>query len=231
LREKGVGLIVGIAVFIIIIAAGGVGGYFLLRDKATGPGWAIPSEYGVEVSISPREDNGLPGETLTFTVAVNNTGALEDNYYLEATDNMGWGALLDENTLTIMASKDTMVTVSVTVPSDASEGDSTMITVIAISGGNPTVRGSATCTATTTNASPFPLHTVPLAIGVAMVGGGIVIVIGLLRRKRYDEKGNNSTAQRLVSHTYSSGSGDAQRALSAHFPGFWYLVGRLVVGF
>jgi hypothetical protein len=212
LREKGVGLIVGIAVFIIIIAAGGVGGYFLLRDKATGPGWAIPSEYGVEVSISPRGDNGLPGETLTFTVTVNNTGAVEDNYHLEATDNMGWGALLDEDTLTIPASGDTTVTVSVIVPSDAIDLDSTMITVTATSQADNTVSDSATCTATTTNAPPFSLHTVPLAIGVVMVGGGVMIAIVLLIRKLHDEKGNNPTAQRLVSHTYSSGSDGARRS-------------------
>jgi uncharacterized membrane protein len=137
--------------------------------------------YGVDVSISPSEVNGLPDEALTFTVTVTNTGEVDDYYYLDTTDDMGWGALLDGSLLTIPSGVDTTVTVSVTVPSDVSDGYSTMITVTAISGGNTTVSDSATCTATATGVPPPPSDIVPIAIGGAAIGGGVVVAVALMK--------------------------------------------------
>jgi uncharacterized repeat protein (TIGR01451 family) len=101
----------------------------------------------VDVSISPSENSAENGKTVTFTVTIRNTGNVTEDYDLSNTDDAGWGAWLDENMLTIPAGENTTVTVSVTVPSDASEGDSTMITVTATSQENAQVENSATCTA------------------------------------------------------------------------------------
>jgi len=47
---------------------------------------------GVEVSISPSENSGLPGVTLNYIVTVKNTGNMgNDNYNLTKGDNAGWG--------------------------------------------------------------------------------------------------------------------------------------------
>ena len=106
-----------------------------------------PPERGVQVSILPEDQIGLPEETLTFTVTVKNTGEAEDNYDLIVSDNAGWGATLAENLPTIPAGENRPTTVSVTVPSDAIENESTEITVVATSEGDPTKSDGATCTA------------------------------------------------------------------------------------
>ena len=131
---------------------------------------------GVEATISPAEKTGLPGENLTFTVTVKNTGEAEDSYDLTVSDNAGWEAWLDENLLTILTGENTMVTVSVTVPSDAVDGDSTMISVTATSRGDPTKSDSATCTATAGEEQPGP-PILPIAVGGTVVGGGAAVAI------------------------------------------------------
>jgi uncharacterized membrane protein len=143
----------------------------------------VPTWRGVQVTISPSEDNAAQGEALDFTVTVKNTGELDDTYDLTVSDDALWGALLDEDTLTILAHENTTVTVSVTVPSDAAEGDSTMITVTATSRGDPTVSDSATCTTTAAKAPPSPSPIVPIAVGgVVIVGGFAVVIVLLLKR-------------------------------------------------
>jgi len=140
----------------------------------------------VEVSISLEDKTGLPGETLVFIVAVTNTGEVTDAYDLTVSDDAVWGAWLDENVLSILASENTTVTVSVTVPSDASDGDSTMITVTATSRGDVTKSDSDTCTATATTAPPPPPShdLLPIVVGgVAAAGGGVGAVIAILLKK------------------------------------------------
>jgi len=131
---------------------------------------------GVDVSISPENRTGRPEDNFTFIVTVKNTGEDVDTYDLTASDDAGWGAWLDENLLTVLADENTTVTVSVTIPSDAVEGDSTTITVTAASRENAQVEDSATCTATATNAPP-PRYLVPIAVGGVVVGGGVAVAL------------------------------------------------------
>ena len=132
---------------------------------------------GVQVSISPENQTGLPEETLDFTVTVTNTGENLDTYGLTVSDDAGWGARLDENLLTIPAGDNTTVTVSVTVPSDAIEGDSTMITVTARSQENAQVQSSAMCTAAATAQAVVGGVSPWVYVGAAIV---IVIIIAVL---------------------------------------------------
>jgi hypothetical protein len=120
----------------------------------------------VGVSISPQEYNGSPGENITFTVTVTNTGKLADNYDLTIADDAGWGATLRRNRFESVAPGESReTTVSVTIPSGSADGASTTITVTAISQTNPIVESFATCRAA-------------VAAGVSpWVYVGIVIVI------------------------------------------------------
>jgi uncharacterized membrane protein len=139
---------------------------------------------GVQVTISEDSKSGKPGETLDFTVTVKNTGELEDTYDLEATDDAvpSWNPTLDENSLTVLANDNAIAIVSVTVPSGASEGDSTMITVAARSQENAQVENSATCTATATTAPPPPRDILPIAVGATVVGGAGAVIAILLKK-------------------------------------------------
>jgi len=130
---------------------------------------------GVEVTIYPGERTGSPGETLTFTVTVKNTVEVEDSYDLTVGENAGWGAWLDENLVTIPAGENTMLTVSVTVPSDAGKGDQMMISVTATSRGDPTKDDSATCTATAGEKEGLPV--LPIGIGAVAVGGAVIALL------------------------------------------------------
>jgi uncharacterized membrane protein len=135
---------------------------------------------GVQVSISPENQSGLPGDTLGFTVTVTNTGNVDDTYDLTVSNDHGWELQLDAPTVAILAGESTTVTVSVTVPSDASEGDSTMITVTATSRGDPTKSDSATCTATAGKKGGLPV--LPIAVGTAAIGGGLAAIAVLLKK-------------------------------------------------
>jgi uncharacterized membrane protein len=137
---------------------------------------------GVSVSISPSSQSGANGVTLTYTATVSNTSNDSDTYDLTVSDDAVWGATLDAYTLTILGGENTTVTVSVTVPSDAREGDSTMITVTATSQTNSTINGDNTCTATATGAPPSR-NLLPVAIGVVVVGGAVAAIALLLLKR------------------------------------------------
>jgi uncharacterized membrane protein/endonuclease YncB( thermonuclease family) len=141
---------------------------------------------GVSVSISPPEDNGAPGDTVAFTVAVVNTGEVADNFDLTATDDAGWGTTLDDNLLEDLGPGESrQTTVSVTVPSDASENESTRITVTATSRANPMVSAedSAICTAGSVEEEeeePSEFPWVPV-VGTVVVVVAVISVILVIR--------------------------------------------------
>jgi uncharacterized membrane protein len=102
----------------------------------------------VSVSISPAENGIIPGGTLTYTVIVRNIGDNSDNYILEASDNLGWGPSLSDNSLENLAPGGTrIIGLIVTVPSDAAPGAEDNITVTATSLTNENFTSSTTCTA------------------------------------------------------------------------------------
>jgi uncharacterized repeat protein (TIGR01451 family) len=86
---------------------------------------------GVEVSISPGYQSGLNGETLTYTITVMNTGNMDDDYSLAATDNAGWAPSISPPSLTVPAWENGTATLSVTVPLNATGCTVDNITVTA----------------------------------------------------------------------------------------------------
>jgi len=130
---------------------------------------------GVEILISPESQTGSPGETIEFTVTVTNTSEVDDSYDLTVSDDAGWEAVLSEDLLTVSAGGDGTTTVSVTVPSDATDGDSTTITVTATSRSDPSASDTATCTAEASKKAPFPI--LPIGVGGAAIGGAIAVTL------------------------------------------------------
>jgi uncharacterized membrane protein len=114
-------------------------------DTCTATARAGPN---VDVSISPGSQSGGPGDPLSYTVTVTNTGTVTDTYDLETSGGAGWSPSLSSDTVgPLDPTEHEDVTLEVTVPSDAEDGDSTMVTVTATSQENSEVSDSGSCTA------------------------------------------------------------------------------------
>jgi uncharacterized membrane protein len=116
-----------------------------VTDNATCIAHSTAITRGVEVSISPAAADGMPGNTLSYTVAVTNTGNVIDNYDLTVSENAGWGPSISEDTLEVPVGENRTATLRVTVPDNAAPGTSDRITVTATSQENGTITASASC--------------------------------------------------------------------------------------
>jgi len=117
-------------------------------DLSIVPG--IPSNFGVSLGAASNALTGAPGDTVVYTVTIDNTGSVEDTYDLAVTGV--WPSTPSITSLTIPAGQSDVFNVSVEIPIDAVPGDSDVATVTATSQGNPNV--SATTELTTTAQLP-----------------------------------------------------------------------------
>jgi hypothetical protein len=103
---------------------------------------------GVSVSITPSLQDNFPGRTLDYTVTVNNTGNVSDNYSLTVTDDAvpSWNPSVSPTSLSVSAGSSENVTLSVTIPATAENCTRDNITVTATSTDN-TVKDNASCIA------------------------------------------------------------------------------------
>jgi len=104
----------------------------------------VSSTYGVTVSIFPSSQSDLRGALLTYDVTVNNLGNASDTYSLTTTDTLGWTRSLSSSSLTVLGGVNGSVTLSVTIPTDATDNSIDSITVTASGTG---VSDSDICTA------------------------------------------------------------------------------------
>jgi parallel beta-helix repeat protein len=145
---------------------------------------AAPLAVGVSVSISPSAKSGLPGSTLSYTVTVMNTGENTDTFALVISGGLGWFPDISPILLNLAPGVSGTATLTVIVPSDAAEGDSTTIVATAISRADPSVSSSASCKATASVPTPGPGPTpTPTGISwgaIAVIAGAIVIIIILI---------------------------------------------------
>jgi len=135
----------------------------------------------VSVSISPSTKSGANGTTLTYTITVNNTGNVSDNYSLAATDNSGWSENISPTSLVVAAFSSGSATLKVAVPSNAIKGTVDNIRVTATSHADNTVSNSASCVATSTGQKPtggISLWVYVIIILVIIVV--IVIIVALI---------------------------------------------------
>ena len=105
---------------------------------------------GVNVSISPSYDSGLPNENLTYEVGVMNTGNVKDNYNLTVNDSAdpSWDPRLSENRLdNVQPGENRTILLSVVVPTDVAGCTIDNIRVTATSMENLDVENSENCQA------------------------------------------------------------------------------------
>ncbi|MEM2907958.1 MAG: DNRLRE domain-containing protein, partial [Candidatus Hadarchaeales archaeon] len=102
---------------------------------------------GVEVSVSPRYQSGLPGGVLTYTVVVKNLGNVLENFVLSASDNEGWSLTIYPTWLVLWPEESGVATLDVALPGLVVGYVEDNITVEATSLEDPTVRASDSCTA------------------------------------------------------------------------------------
>ena len=111
----------------------------------------VTVQRGVNVLISDPKNSGPPGENVTFTVTVINTGNVVDSYDLMVKDSTGWGPTLSENLLEdVQPDENKTATLSVTIPENVSADAEDKITVTATSTKDTEVSASASCIATVT---------------------------------------------------------------------------------
>jgi len=106
---------------------------------------------GVDVSVSPGYQSGLPGAVINYTVTVKNTGTLGlDNYNLSKGDNAGWGdnVWLDNYRLeNIPQGENRTTTLRVRIPGNATGSTEDNIWVKATSQGDNTKSDNDSCIA------------------------------------------------------------------------------------
>jgi len=130
---------------------------------------------GVKVSISPENQSGAPEETLTYTITVKNEGNAGETYILSVAGAPDWSPRVENNSLTLSAGGTSETTLTVTIPSGVSEGDSITVNVTTISVGDPRVVDSDTCLAIVKGVPAVPEELpIPLAISAFLIGAVIL---------------------------------------------------------
>jgi uncharacterized repeat protein (TIGR01451 family) len=163
---------------------------------------APPPLYGVEVSISPSENESSPGDTVTFAVTVKNTGTVSDSYTLENSDNASWTMSLSETSVGPLSggASDTVI-LNVAIPAGTVECTRDNIRVRATSQGDDTVYDEDLCTAhaVVPGEAPRGVSRWPLIVGAIIAttaaATGTLVVRHLKKRKR--KKRRRAEARRL----------------------------------
>ncbi|PKK81300.1 MAG: hypothetical protein CVT47_03155, partial [Thermoplasmata archaeon HGW-Thermoplasmata-2] len=111
-----------------------------------GGGGAV--EYGVDVT-APSGKTAKPGDTVTYTFIVKNTGTANDTYTLTAKSQNNWNAqIVGGASVAISNGSSKNADVKITVPSSAANGLTDVLTFNATSTGNSTKTKEVTVTTT-----------------------------------------------------------------------------------
>jgi N-acetylneuraminic acid mutarotase len=105
----------------------------------------IAPVYGVALSGN-QATSGDAGTTVTYTIQITNTGNVSDTFDLTAVGGT-WATVLDSS-VTLAAGASASVTVQVLIPASAADGGSNVVTITAVSQGDPTESDSLTLTTT-----------------------------------------------------------------------------------
>jgi N-acetylneuraminic acid mutarotase len=98
--------------------------------------------YGVSLAPDSQEQSALPGDVVTYTLQITNSGNVTDTFDLSTTGGE-WVVTLPVTPTNLEAGASLEVTVQVLVPVGAADGDQDSVTITAISHGDPTVTAIA----------------------------------------------------------------------------------------
>jgi uncharacterized repeat protein (TIGR01451 family) len=103
---------------------------------------------GVEVAPATAMGNGDPGDTVTYTLRITNTGTAADVIGLSYTGPSTWTVSFSANPVSLAAGAGIDVEVYVSIPSSAPAGSSSVITITAASQADPTKTDTSILTTT-----------------------------------------------------------------------------------
>jgi uncharacterized membrane protein len=119
--------------------------------------------YGVV--LSPDDSaSGLPGQTVTYTLMITNTGTVADSFQVDIAGNV-WTTALSAPSITLAPGAGGQLRAVVTVPGDALSTDADTAAVTATSQGDATKQGMAHLTTTV-----LPVYGVALSPGDTLEG-------------------------------------------------------------
>lgn len=103
----------------------------------------------VAVTVSaPADQSGDPGQTLTYTFNIQNTGNSQDTFNLAATSSKSWALSLPTAVGPVAAGATASANVDITIPEKAKPGTQDVLTLTATSQADNTVNDSACVTMT-----------------------------------------------------------------------------------
>ena len=102
--------------------------------------------YGVEVAAEESALSGEPGDSVTYTLWITNTGNVEDTFNLTAAGI--WAADLSAPSITLASGASGWVTATVAIPGDADDGDMDTTTFTATSQSDAAATASVDLTTT-----------------------------------------------------------------------------------
>jgi uncharacterized membrane protein len=129
-----------------------------VHDDRVGPPFYLPLElcveeivpvYGVDLEPEASAGSGLPGETITYTLRLTNTGDTADSYLL-TTANVDplWTVGVPVVPIPLAPGQGVDVLVTVAIPAGAADGEFDTFTLTATSTGDPAVKDDAEITTT-----------------------------------------------------------------------------------
>jgi uncharacterized membrane protein len=104
--------------------------------------------YAVQLTAGEVSLHAKPGDTVTFSLNLTNSGNIFDTYEITFSGN-NWSVQLAQTSLDLLQGTSAMVMVRVNIPPDAEDGDSETITITATSLNDDGISSSVSLTTTT----------------------------------------------------------------------------------
>jgi uncharacterized repeat protein (TIGR01451 family) len=127
----------------------GYTGEHVVRWNRYLPAEACFLEFEPALSGAPLAKPGAPDTIVSYLLSIENLGSVKDTFSLSLEGN-AWVTTISQAEVTLTAGSGAQITVQVTVPEIAAEGNSDTVTVKAVSNGDPTKEASVSLTTTAT---------------------------------------------------------------------------------